>query len=263
MNKSINLLQITDCHLQESEQQSYKGFYPDQRLDAVIQSVHSQFKTPSHFDSLILSGDLAHYSQASVYQRLLDKTQLLAGTRLWLPGNHDDVAVMAAFQSMQTKVSLHQNWAIVLLDSTSNPNGIGSGELSDKELIFLENIEATIESKAGDTVIEHIFIVLHHPPIDVNSQWQDEIKLANSDAFWKILKKLSTVRAISFGHLHQEHHLKRANIELFCTPASAPQFKKFQSIPVLEDDEQLSMPGFRTFSLFEDGTIDSNVYRSA
>ncbi|MEH6444669.1 MAG: metallophosphoesterase [Oceanospirillaceae bacterium] len=250
MNSTLNLLQITDCHLQQYPDQAYKNHYPDQRLDAVIAHVQA---TQSHSQHLLLSGDIAHYSSSAVYQRILDKTQSLAEQIHWLPGNHDDAQVMYEFVHMQRKIIINGDWAIVLLDSTANPDGVGSGSLSDEELSLL--------AKLGSLDVSHILIVLHHPPINVGSLWQDAIKLANSDEFWVRVKKLSKVRAISFGHLHQEHHLTEFGIELFCTPATAPQFKKEQLTPVLESDPILAAPAYRTLQLHADGSINSQVHR--
>lgn len=263
MNKSINLLQITDCHLLQTPDISYRDNSPEQRLDAVIKSIAEQFLLPDYFTHLILSGDLAHDSVAAVYQRLLTKTQSLAKHAHWLPGNHDDVAVMSGFSQMQQKIILEKNWAIILLDSTSNPNGLGSGELSQEELDFLANSEKLISALEHPTKIEHLFLVLHHPPIAVNSVWQDKIKLANSEVFWEVVDSLANVRAVSFGHLHQVHHIKRGAVELFCTPATAAQFKKRQCTPVLEDSPAHSGPGFRVFCLNDNGQIASQVHTVA
>jgi Icc protein len=250
MNSTLNILQITDCHLQQYPDQAYKNHYPDQRLDAVIANIQATQQCSQH---LLLSGDIAHYSSTAVYQRILDKTQNLAEQIHWLPGNHDNAQVMHEFIPMQAKIIINKAWAIVLLDSTASPDGVGSGSLSAAELSLLAKLDS-IE-------VSHILIVLHHPPINVGSPWQDAIKLANSDDFWERVKKISKLRGISFGHLHQEHHLTKFGIELFCTPATAPQFKKEQLSPVLESDPILAAPAYRTLQLHADGSISSQVHR--
>lgn len=257
MSDSIKLLQMTDFHLLESEMTPLKGFYPDQRLDAVLSSIRNKQTVAPGYHHLLLTGDLAQDAQRSVYQRILDKTAGLSEQRYWLAGNHDDAQVMSDFNEMQQKVVLDTNWAIVLLDSTSNPNGVGSGSLSVQELALLASVD--------QLDVDHVFVALHHPPIDVGSPWQDEIKLANADQFWQVLDKLDKVRVVTFGHLHQEHHVtvQRSDkkIELFATPASAPQFKKQQPKPTLEDDPLLALPAYREFELFTNGEVRSVVHR--
>jgi Icc protein len=139
------------------------------------------------------------------------------------------------------------------LDSTTNPDGRGSGSLSDRELALIGTL--------NQLPIEHILLVLHHPPVEVGSVWQDQIKLANVQQFWQQVDKQDKVRAVLFGHLHQEHQLQHRDIALYCSPATAPQFKKSQLTPVLEDDIKLAKPGYRLLQLGSDGSIKTKVYR--
>ena len=256
MNDYTTLLQITDCHLQEHADIPFKGFYPDARLDQVIAGIkntRSKLEQPL-YDHLLLTGDLAHDTALSVYARILEKTKDLAQQRHWIPGNHDDLDLMTQFSEVQSNIIVANNWGVVLLNSTSNPNGIGSGSLSITELDLL--------ASSAHLEVEHLLVVLHHPPIDLGSRWQDEIKLANADEFWRVLKTIKKVRAIVFGHVHQEHHVKINGIELFATPATAPQFKKGQVTPVLEDNPEFALPAYREFKLFSDGCIETQVYRA-
>ena len=249
----VSIVQITDCHLQPQPSDRYRGCYPDARLDRVIQNIRQINVREGRFDHLVLSGDIAQSGAQQAYQRVLDKTLDIALQRHWIPGNHDDKQCMSAYAAMQQKVVLESAWAMVLLDSTSHPDGVGSGSLSASELDFLSTIDQ-LDAK-------HILLFMHHPPIEVGSLWQDEIKLANSDVFWQQLKTLNKVRAISFGHLHQELHLIKQGIELFCTPATAPQFKARQNKPEIEDDVELAKAAFRILNLHSDGSITTQVIR--
>lgn len=252
---SIRLVQITDCHLPQAPDQSFKHCYPDLRLDAVVDAVREMNRTAGMFDHLILSGDLAQGGKASAYARILQKTTGLAQRRHWIPGNHDDAGVMAQFSEMQAKLVVQGDWAILLLNSTSDADGVGGGALSNSELKRLAEVE--------QLAVKYVLIVLHHPPIEVGSLWQDQIKLANSEAFWRILDKSTKVKGISFGHLHQALHRRRGSVELFCTPATAPQYKVAQAEVTLEDDLELVKPGFRWFNLHADGSITTEVVRVA
>lgn len=251
MNKKQRILQISDCHLLVNPSDSYRGFNPESRLDAVIKQVANQVITEGVFDHLLLTGDIAQQAESNVYQRILEKTAHLANHVHWIAGNHDDVKVMAQFDTQRQTIIHAGNWAFVLLDSTSSPDGRGSGSLAEDQLSLIEQVD--------DLDAKHIMLVLHHPPVDVGSLWQDQIKLANSDEFWRKLALLKKVRAVTFGHLHQEHHFDYQGVELFCVPATAPQFKKSQDTFLLEDDAQLSGPGYRVFELAEDGAIVSYI----
>jgi Icc protein len=253
MNSKTRILQITDCHLLINPDDSYRDYFPEQRLDAVISKIADSLPQMGKFDYLLLTGDIAQQAQTAVYQRILNKTKHLANEIHWIAGNHDDIAVMSEFAEQQEKVVHINEWALVLLDSTSNPNGVGSGSLADEELALIE--------KANELQAAHIMLVLHHPPVDVASRWQDEIKLGNALEFWEKVSQNKKVKAVTFGHLHQEHHFFEKGVELFCSPATAPQFKKRQEKFMLEDDPLLMRPGYRTFELSSDGSIASHVLR--
>jgi len=253
VKRDIQLVQFTDCHLQAGPEQAYKGYFPEQRFDSVIAHIRHQSQQSDGFDHLIMSGDLAQFGASAVYQRLLEKTVGLAKNRHWLPGNHDDLSLMLHYDEMAEKVIKHGNWAIILLDSTSDPDGVGSGAISEEQLQFL--------AKADQIDVSYLLLVLHHPPITVNSRWQDEIKLSNSDDFWQVISALKKVKGISFGHLHQEQHIVRDDIELFCTPATTYQYKAEQDEVVVEDDDELAKAGYRLFSLHPDGVISTQVVR--
>jgi len=257
MNSVIEVLQITDCHLLADPEENLKGHNPERRLEAVIagarNKLQQQRKSGAKADHLLLTGDLAQQAQLSVYQRILKKTAELATNTHWIPGNHDNSALMAEFVGMDNKVVIDGNWAIVLLDSTANPDGRGSGSLSDQELALISTL--------NELSVEHILLVLHHPPVEVGSVWQDQIKLGNAQQFWQRVNKLDKVRAVLFGHLHQEHQLQHRGTVLYCSPATAPQFKKSQLTPILEDDTKLAAPGYRLLQLEADGSIKTKVYR--
>jgi len=253
LSESIRLVQFTDCHLHADAAQAYKGYYPERRFDSVIADIRQRSANSGAYDHLIMSGDLAQFGASSVYQRILDKTVGLARNRHWVPGNHDDKGLMSQFSDMAAKVVVQGDWAIVLLDSTNDPDGVGSGAISDADLHLL--------AQADQLSVSYILLVLHHPPISVNSIWQDKIKLSNSYAFWQVVNSLTKVQAISFGHLHQELHLVRDNIDLFCTPATTYQYKAAQKEVTIEDEQELAKAAYRLFELYPNGAVGAEIVR--
>ena len=51
---------------------------------------------------------------------------------------------------------------------------------------------------------QHAMVCLHHHPVDMGSRWLDSIGLANADDFWRVIDSHSHVRAVAWGHVHQE-----------------------------------------------------------
>ena len=250
---SIKIIQLTDLHLQLDETVEYKGVLPDQHLQQCLAWVAEQ-----HYDLLLLTGDLSHAGYESAYQRLLGYLQDIDKPWYWLPGNHDNAELMACMheQDVDCVRSLEVgNWQLVLLNSTYEPDGRGSGSVSLAHLQQLAN-----QISASDCA--HTMVVLHHNPIAVDSTWQDEIMLENAAAFLQVLDTdaYQQVKAVLCGHIHQEQDVQRNNVRYLGSPATSVQFAIKQHQFLLQPELG---PGLRTLTLHDDGRIDSEVVRLA
>lgn len=249
----INLIQITDFHLQESPQTEFKGVVPEQRLKTVINQIKQQEQAA---DVLLMTGDLSHHGYPAAYQRIADYTESMECGRVrWLPGNHDNASLMSEFSGLSQRVTELGNWVIITLDTTSQPDGKGSGSLDQSELdTLLELLD-----KYAD---RFVCIAMHHNPVQLGSDWQHEIMLANADAFWNLLQPFTNVKLILCGHLHQEHAVEHQGAVLLATPATAAQFDSDRSSrSVLETDLEKSRPAYRQLILHDDGSFESEVIR--
>ncbi len=68
-------------------------------------------------------------------------------------------------------------------------------------------------------------IVLHHPPVRVNSEWLDEIGLQNRSEFLQVLDVCPGNALVLFGHVHQEVDQQSRKLRLLSTPSTCYQFK--------------------------------------
>lgn len=247
------LLQISDCHLPADAGDLFRGVDPERQLRAIAADIRMRFPDA---DGLLLTGDLTHHGGVDAYRRLLDVVDGLAPARYWLPGNHDQMAVMhqAADAMLERKLIDLLRWRVLLLDSTAQPDGRGGGSLADDELAWLE---ASLAS-AGE---RPVLIALHHNPVPLDSRWQDEIMLGNADRFWRIVERYPRVRGVIFGHVHQAHALQRGDVPLFSAPSTAVQFEARRDDFGLEPDPQLAQPGYRVYRLQDDGRLKSRVIR--
>jgi Icc protein len=98
-------------------------------------------------------------------------------------------------------------------------------------------------------------VCLHHHPIAMGSRWLDSIGLANADEFWRIIDAHPHVRAVSFGHVHQEYEGRRGTVQIYATPSTGAQFEPHS--------ERFSIdarpPAYRPFELHDDGRIETQV----
>ena len=166
----------------------------------------------------------------------------------WLPGNHDKVsAAESVGKAFQRTLDL-DNWLIIMLDSSipRSPNG----ELGERELKELE-----LELKQSNHA--NVIIMLHHHPVDINCAWLDTQRVSDADKFFAVLDKYPQVKAIFWGHIHQEFNSQRGDVKLHSCPSTCIQF--------LPDSDGFALdtcaPGYRVIELQEDGTFNTYVRR--
>ena len=99
--------------------------------------------------------------------------------------------------------------------------------------------------------------MLHHQPVLVGSKWIDQYIVRNADAFFGVLDRFTNVKAVVWGHVHQDFSGKRKSVDLFATPSTCVQFK-----PLCDDfTVDTLMPGYRWFDLKDDGTLTTGIER--
>lgn len=245
MHSSL-ILQLSDLHLSADLNALYQGLSPLKRFQSVLSDIKKRFE---HVDLLLLTGDLGHQGASEVYQWLIEQTQGIAQRMAWIPGNHDDAALMKGAHWPEC-IQL-PGWQLLLLDSTSEPDGRGSGALAETELAQLEQQLQTSEQPT--------MLVLHHNPLPINSGWQDPIMLANADQLWQRLTSYPQIRLMLHGHIHQRFEQQYQGVQVLSVPACAPQFKAQQADFTIEDDAAIAGPAYRWLQLFDDGRYQSDV----
>jgi len=248
----IRLLQLSDCHLAPEAGERFRGRDPDQTLRALVSWLQASGST---FDHLLLTGDLSHHGGPDAYERLLRIVEPLSPRVHWIPGNHDDALAMQRVDVtgvLAQKVIHSGDWTLLLLDSTDQPDGRGSGSLSAAELEWLQQ-------QLSANTQRPTLLVLHHNPAPTGSQWQDAIRLGNPEALEALLVQAPQVRGVICGHLHQRQALSFAGRPLWSAPSTVIQFRAGCEHFELETDPRLATPGARCFTLKADGQIETDV----
>lgn len=252
--KPFTVAQITDCHLQNDPSQDYQGRDVERQLDCVVDDLRTQSPTA---ELLLWTGDLVHHGVQTGYHRLTERLGALPLPSYWIPGNHDNADLMLTLGGkLNQRTIVKQGWAIILLDSTAEPDGRGGGCLASFELDFLEQQLRQYKDY-------HCLIGLHHNPLPVDSEWQDRIMLANATAFWHILASHQQVKGVIHGHVHQPGDRLYQGVRVLMTPASSVQFKAQCRQMTIEDSPALELPGYRLLQLYPDGRITTSVKRVA
>lgn len=253
-NSPIELLQITDCHLGEKIGERLAGMDTDESLDLVIHSIKSRIEAGEALDLILATGDLANHESVAAYQRLQQKLSVIDAPSAWLPGNHDSYRVMldSVGKAQAPKMVAIGNWRIIMLDSAVP--GEVPGRLGEPQLQKLDQTLQEIESDA------HIIVALHHQPIKVGSEWIDQQRVADGEAFIDTMSGDHRIKAVIWGHIHQEFEardMRLASARLLATPSTCIQFEPKQSDFKLHDNS----PGYRWFKLHDDGRLETGVER--
>lgn len=244
------LVQITDCHLGNNEQEALLGLDTDLSLNYVLDELLPQFQEIS---ALVCSGDISNDGNSlSPYQRLLNKLPTDI-PQLWLPGNHDDNQLMQeAIADRQQVLGDYAlgNWHITLLDSSIPRKTPGYIQLSE-----LERALSVLQQYPD----KYHMIVMHHHVQPVGSYWIDQQVVGNYQQVLEALAQYPQLKIISSGHVHQDSHQRYQHIDIFTSPSTCVQFLPNSTEFALDD----AMPGLRYFVLHDDGYYETGVKRIA
>jgi len=244
------VVQITDCHLGERVGARLLNLDTDRSLAAVLDLVRAQ---QPHIDALLATGDLSDQGSAAAYRRFLGATRDLSAHARWLPGNHDDAAMMQRALGGDVRLQrqlLLGNWQIILLNSAV-PGEVG-GYLDDAELIALRSCLSAAPQ-------HHALVCVHHHVLPVGCDWLDTQLVANAQRFWSVIDEFPQVRAVLSGHVHQRTETQRKGVAVITSPSTCVQFAP-DSADFRVDDEP---PGYRWFDLHDDGRFETGVERVA
>ena len=243
----IKLVQITDSHLGINHGETLLSMNPDESLVDVLTLIDRQ---QPDIDLLMATGDIANNPSLSAYQRFYTTvSDYLLAPMVWIPGNHDDHDMMEdIIPGSQHRLVLLGDWLVIMLDS--HVPGEIHGNFSQLELSFLSDALIRYQDK-------HIMISFHHQPVPIGSQWMDRYIVQNAPVFWELISPYQNIKAVLWGHVHQEFDDLYNGIRLLSSPSTCIQFAPNQDEFALED----SMPGYRWFELNDDGSFKTGVER--
>jgi 3',5'-cyclic-AMP phosphodiesterase len=247
-NDSVLLVQLTDSHLFSESGGKLLGMDTADSLERVVDLVLEEHP---QVDLMLATGDLSQDGTLASYQRFRQLSERVDAPARWCPGNHDELASMqeaARDTEMMLPVLDIGAWRVILLN-TLVPGAV-FGMLADEQLALLEQaLQAAPE--------RHHLVCLHHHPVTIGSRWMDNIGLHNRDALFDVLDRFTCVRAVLWGHIHQEFDSMRAGVRLLATPSTGVQFA-----PGSEDFLVDTLaPGYRWLRLHDDGKLETGVSR--
>lgn len=243
------VVQLTDSHLFAEPDGRLMGVKTQESLEHVINLLRAE---QAQIDLLLCTGDISQDGSGASYQRFAEMTGTINVPVRWLAGNHDERLALqqeCAQRDWLEPVYDMGAWRIIMLDS-SVANQV-YGNLAEDQLDILEQALRG----AGE---RHVLIALHHHPVPINSRWMDKIGLHNSKQLLSITSRYNSVKAVVWGHVHQEIDQQINGVRWLATPSTCIQFTAHSDDFAVSDQA----PGYRWLRLYDDGQIETAVSRA-
>jgi len=245
---SVLLVQLTDSHLFAEAGGKLLGMDTAESLQRVVDLVLDE---QPRIDLMLATGDLSQDGSLASYKRFRQLSERIDAPVRWCPGNHDELAPMQEAtrgSDMMNPVLDIGNWRVVMLDTLVPGSVFG--------LLRQEQLEL-LDEALSETPERHYLVCLHHHPVTIGSRWMDGIGLHNRDELFSVINRHPGVKALLWGHIHQEFDESRDGVRLLATPSTGVQFT-----PGSEAfDVDKRAPGYRWLRLYADGVLESGVSR--
>lgn len=245
---SVLLVQLSDSHLFAEPDGSLLGMKTRESLDKVVELVLAE---QAGIDCVIASGDISQDGSVESYEAFRRMSGRIGAPVRWFPGNHDELPQMEQVarqgELMNPIIDVGQ-WRVTLLDSAVPGSVPGFLELSQLELL---------EASLSEAPERHHLVSLHHHPVDIGCEWMKPIGLRNADALFAVIDKYPQVRAVLWGHVHQEFDQMRDGVRLLSSPSTCIQFAPGSA----DFKVDTTAPGYRWLRLHDDGQLETGVSR--
>lgn len=247
---TLTLAQLSDTHLLPQPTDWLRGLNPWQSFQGVLAAA-----LECEPDGLLLTGDLAEEGDREAYEQLRDVTASLDLPIYWIPGNHDDPALLHQVFADDLYHGPNQSldlghWRLILLDSVLPTAEFGAGHLPADTLAWLEDILAQHPTQPTA-------IALHHPPVSTGIDWLDQIQLQQAEDFLARLDRFDQVKMVTFGHAHLDIDQRWGEVCCYGCPSTVHQVTPIQPTP------NHDQPGFRLITLHPNGEHQTEVRRVA
>lgn len=245
----LRVVQISDCHLFGKTEGKLLGLNTESSLLHVL---HLVAREQPHIDVILATGDLSQDGSPESYRRFHQHLEQFHAPSYWLQGNHDltdpMVNTLGGDSHLSPCLVALGAWRIIMLNSSVEHEV--PGYFQPTEMAFLD-------SALQQTIGHPTLVCLHHHPLPMGCHWLDNQVVVNAEEFWTIMDRYDHVRAILWGHVHQESDTLRKGVRLMSVPSTCVQFKP-QSHDFAIDDVA---PGYRWLDLHPDGHLTTGVSR--
>lgn len=263
----FSFIQITDHHLLESEEAHREGFVPGHALRMVMR--HIAQNTAHRADFIVSTGDLVEPPTEAAYacaSKLLGleasaalpgpqhvNTERLQGYPMYfLPGNHDDRAIMTRClfpgsepPSLYNFAFEHRGVQFILMDWGPESK---AAFLPETRQFLSQSLRSDLPS----------VILCHQHVRPIGSRWLDSFLADDLDDFWEIVAAPGVkekVLGILCGHVHITYEDEYRGIQILGLRSTAYPFARTDNVTVI-----LAPPHYRFVSI-QNGILTSRIYK--
>ena len=263
----FSFIQITDHHLMESEDKLREGFSPGHALRMVMRHISDNVADKADF--IISTGDLVEPPTEAAYYGAVKLLGVKSSAALpgpqkinveglydypmyFLPGNHDDRAMMTRYLFPASKplrlynfTFVHKGVQFVFMDWGPE----------SKAYLFPETGEFLAKALQADLPS---VIVCHQHVKPIGSRWLDAFLADNLAEFWEVVADPSVkekVLGILCGHVHITYEEEYRGIPILGLRSTAYPFAKTDEIQVI-----LAPPHYRFINI-QNGILTSRIYK--
>lgn len=243
----VKVLHLTDPHLFADPQGDLRGTVTYASLKRVLEHYRAG---DWRADIVAVTGDLIQDDSAEAYQHFCQLLGSLDTPVYCLPGNHD---IRALMRESLSGPQFHYcepvelgGWLIASVDSCVT--GVAGGKVEDAEL-------SRLDAAMAATAAAHVMVCLHHPPVQMGSEWLDSVGMENGDEFLTRIAASGKVRLAIFGHVHQVYDVEHHGIRVIGTPSTCRQFAPGSADFAVDDKP----PAYRRISLYTDGRFEHEL----
>ena len=247
---STKIIQITDLHLNKSKDIVSNGVNTFESASMVIDSIRVNEK---NIDCLILSGDLSNDCSIESYNHLMQLLKDFEAPIYLMSGNHDSPSLLNTLTNNKNiflkNFQCFNNWGVFMFNTKkeNSPNGL----LKKEELMYFDEVLSNI-------LYENIIVFLHHHPVPIGSASMDSMIIENAELLTDRIMKYDKIKAVSWGHIHNEFDLNMGSAKLFSTPSTCYQAKEKSKNFIIDPE---ASPGYRKIYLNNDGSFNTEVIR--
>ncbi len=247
---STKIIQITDLHLNKSKEMISNGVNTLDSANMVINKIRNN---EEDIDCLVLSGDLSNDYSIESYDHLIHLLKDFNQPIYLMSGNHDSPYLLKSLTKNNNiffkSFDCFDNWGVFMFNTKkeNSPNGL----LNIEELEYLDEVLANV-------LYQNIIIFLHHHPVPIGSASMDSMIIENAELLIERIIKSDKIKAVSWGHIHNEFYLTLGSAKLFSTPSTCYQAKERSENFIIDTE---ALPGYRKIILNKNGSFDTEVIR--